>query len=83
MIIKTVMVSDKGQVSIPVEIRNKAGIKRGDELIIMQDDSKILIEKAYNLSKSMRDGFKDLLANSEKTAKKLWSNKQDEIWDKV
>lgn len=29
------------------------------------------------------DSFSDLLKHSEKVAKKLWDNKEDEVWDKV
>ena len=80
MIIKTVKVSDKGQIAIPADIRMKAGIKRGDNLIVIQKDSKILIEKT---SEKMKEDFNDLLKNSESVAEKLWRNKEDEIWDKV
>lgn len=83
MNIKTVKVSDKGQISIPTEIRNSAGIKKGDELIIMQEGSKILIERPERLKKIAKDSFRDLLVHSESVAKKLWANKKDEIWDKL
>ena len=83
MMLKTVIVSDKGQVSIPVDVRRMAGIERGDELILVQEDSRILLEKTDKISKSIRDDFKDLMKHSEKTAKKLWSNKKDEIWNNI
>ncbi len=80
MITKTVKVTDKGQISIPVEIRSLAGIDVGDELIILQEGNKILLEKPENI---IKDDFKDLLKHSETVAKKLWDNKYDEIWDTV
>ena len=83
IIIKTIKVSDKGQIAIPSEIRQKAGIEKGDDLILMQENGKIMIEKIQRISAKMSDDFKDLLKNSEKVAKKLWSNKKDEVWNSL
>ncbi len=80
MLVKTIKVSDKGQISIPIEIRELAGIKTGDELIMLQDGSKILIERP---EKIIKEDFKNLLKHSEEVANKLWSNKEDEIWDTI
>ena len=80
MKVKTVKVTDKGQISIPVDIRNLAGIEVGDELVMIQDGSKILMEKPENI---LKDDFKDLVKQSEKVAKKLWSKKEDDIWNTV
>ena len=80
MIVKTIKVTDKGQISIPIDIRSLAGIETGDELIIIQEGSKILLEKPENI---LRDDFKDLLKHSESVAKKLWNNKEDEIWNTI
>ena len=80
MIIKTIKVSDKGQIAIPIEIRKKTGIHKGDTLIVIQKNSKILLEKR---SEKIKEDFGDLLKNSEKVAEELWRNKQDAIWDKV
>ena len=81
MIIKTVKVSDKGQIAIPVEIRAKVGINKGEELILVQEDSKIMIEKAKKVSEAVKDDFKDLVRLSEMSLKSLWDNKEDEIWN--
>lgn len=83
MIVKTVKVSDKGQISIPRDIRESAGIKKGTELVIIQENSKILIEKIEVIPKILKDDFRDLLTHSEKIAKKLWDNEADEIWNDV
>lgn len=80
MLVKTIKVSDKGQISIPIEIRELTGIKTGDELIMLQDGSKILIERP---EKIIKEDFKNLLKHSEEVANKLWSNKEDEIWDTI
>ena len=80
MKVKTVRISEKGQIAIPVDIRNSLGLRRGDTLILIQTDHRILIEKPVKIAKS---SFKFLLKHSEKVASKLWENKEDEIWDNL
>lgn len=81
MIVKTVKVSDKGQIAIPQNVRDEAGIKKGDELIIIQDDGKILLEKAQNISRAVKDDFRDILKFSDRSLKSVWDNKEDNIWN--
>ena len=81
MIVKTVKISEKGQIAIPQEIRADVGLEQGDELIIIEERGKIMLEKVHKLGENAKDEFKELLEHSEKVAEKLWSNKADEIWD--
>lgn len=78
--IKTIKVSDKGQIAIPQIIREKAGINRGDELVIVQIGGKILLEKSQKMSNQMKEDFKDIISFSEQSLKDVWDNKEDEIW---
>ncbi len=59
------------------------GIKKGDRLVLATKNKKLLIQKAANLEKQMESDFKDLLKLSEETAKEMWGNKDDKIWNKV
>lgn len=81
MIVKTIKVSEKGQIAIPQSIREEVGIDKGDVLIIVQDNGRILLEKAKKISTKMIDDFKDLLKFSEISLKSVWDNKQDDIWN--
>ncbi len=81
MIMKTIKVSDKGQIAIPVEIREVAGIETGDELILIQEGGKILLEPAEKVHKKVKEDFSDLLKLSEKTLTNLWGSKADKVWD--
>lgn len=74
---KIIKVTDKGQISIPIEIRKSIGISVGDELIAVRSGETLCLKKIR------KDDFKDLLKHSEKVANKLWDNKGDEIWDSV
>lgn len=80
MIVKTVKITSKGQISLPVEIRKSVGISEGEDLIIIQEGNKILLEKTEDM---VKDDFRDMLRHSERVAHTLWSNKDDEIWDTV
>ena len=79
--LKTVNVSEKGQIAIPREIRILLGIKKGDRLLLTAKNEKILIQKATSMTKQMEDDFDSLTKLSERTAKKLWDSKYDEIWN--
>ena len=82
MLIKTVKISEKGQIAIPHSIRENLSINRGDELIVVQMDNKILIEKSSKLENAFKDEFKDVLKFSERSLKEVWDNEEDEVWSK-
>ena len=77
MEVKIIKVTDKGQISLPVSIRDSLNIVQGDELLITRNNDAIVLKKLK------KDDFSDLLKHSEKVAKKLWDNKEDEIWNNV
>jgi len=74
-IIETVVVSEKGQVSIPSDIRKKMGVDKGDRLIFVYKDGKMLVMPARRLWKeNMEEEFDYLLKLSEGSARDLWDN---------
>ena len=77
MDIKIIKVTDKGQISLPVGMRESLQIKFGDELLMTRNNDALIIKKVK------KEYFSDLLKHSEKVAEKLWMNKEDEIWDSV
>lgn len=72
---KIIKITDKGQISIPVEIRRAIGISAGDELIAIRDGETLCLKKIK------KDDFKDLLKLNDKSLKKIWNNQEDEIWN--
>lgn len=80
MQIKTMKVSEKGQIAIPKEIRESVGIKEGDELLLFQKDDQILIQRAKKVSKLIEDNFSDILMLSQNSLKDVWDNKEDDCW---
>ncbi len=83
IIFKTVKVSDKGQIAIPSDIRKAMKIKKGEELLIVRKGDKLLVEKSSKVSQKFASEFDFMLKNTEATTKKLWNNKEDEIWNKL
>ena len=81
--VKTVKVSDKGQLSIPFNIRESIGIKQGDTPVLIQEKERILLQKSEQIKKDIKDDFKHLLKHSEDLAKKFWGNKADDVWDTI
>ena len=74
---KIIKVTNKGQISLPVGMRNSLRIKQGDELFVTENKESIILKKVK------REDFSYLLKHSEKVAKKLWDNKEDDVWDNV
>jgi antitoxin PrlF len=72
---KIIKVTDKGQISIPIEIRKSIGISVGDELIAIRSGETLCLKKIN------KDDFKDLLKLSEGSLRKIWDKKEDEIWN--
>jgi len=80
-IIKTIKVSEKGQIALPKDVRKSAEIEIGDNLVLIQKGKKIMLEKAEVIESKTKDDFKDLVRLSEMSLKSLWDNKEDEIWN--
>ncbi len=79
--LKTVNVSEKGQITIPKEIQELLEIQKGDRLVITAKDKKILIQKSTSIESHIEDGFDDLLRYSEASLEKLWNSKRDDVWE--
>lgn len=77
MKVKTVKVSDKGQIAIPKEMRNILQIEKGDEVLLIAEGNIIIIEKIK------KENFRDILKLSESTAQKIWDNDEDEVWNEL
>ncbi|MCE7736058.1 MAG: AbrB/MazE/SpoVT family DNA-binding domain-containing protein [Candidatus Heimdallarchaeota archaeon] len=77
MKVKTVKVSDKGQIAIPKEMRNILHIEKGDEVLLIAEGNIIIIEKVK------KENFRDILKLSESTAQKIWDNDEDDVWNEL
>lgn len=82
LMFRKVRVTDKGQISIPVDVQRKIGISRGDELLLIAKGHRIVLEKSERLAELLEDEFADVQAISEASLSRLWLNKDDEVWDR-
>lgn len=74
---KVVRVSAKGQIAIPVAMRRQIQLEEGDDLLLLSDGKRIVLEKVSE------DRFADLRHHAQLVANKLWDNKEDEVWNDV
>lgn len=80
--IRTIRVSDKGQIAIPTDVRKKMGIKKGDNLVMLQKGDKIVLEKSDKIALKLDGEFKDIDEITEQSLKELWDNKYDNAWNR-
>ena len=73
--------SEKGQVAIPIDVRRKLNIRKGQRLVLQVSDDKLLIVKSEAVSRKIKQDFGWLLRLSESSLKDLWENEEDEVWD--
>ena len=51
-------ITSRGQVTIPIDIRKKLGVKEGDKIIFMEDDNRIFVANAAKVAfANMRNVF--------------------------
>jgi len=74
--LKTVTVSEKGQITIPKEILELLEIQIGDRLAITAKDKKILIQKSTSIDSHFEDGVDDRLRYTEASHETVWNSKR-------
>ena len=74
--IKTVRVSEKGQIAIPQSVRNSLGISKGDELVLFQVGEEILLKK----TQEVLEKFGCAIASEQSLAKTWLTPEEDELW---
>lgn len=80
-LVRTVKVSAKGQIVLPAEIRAAHGVKQGDELVLVSDGERILIEPESRVAAALDEEFAYLAAAAQRSLAELWDNEADSIWD--
>ena len=78
---RSIKVSAKGQITLPSDIQKEIGIKKGDEIILVRKGEQIILEKSERIAKSLKNEFADIKSLSEQSLRKLWLNKDEEIWN--
>lgn len=63
-------VGERGQVTLPKELREKLGIHGGDEVLVHEEDGKITIEKPLSRAE-LAEGYRRRAAESEALAEEM------------
>ncbi len=79
---KKLKVSDKGRISLPMEIQREVGIKKGDELLLVRKGQRIVLEKPQRIAKVLEDEFAHLQDISEASLRRMWLTKKEDVWDR-
>lgn len=79
---KKVKVSDKGQISIPVDMQKLIGLKKGDELLLIRKGRKIVLEKPDRIMQVLEDEFEDVRSVTERQLAKLWLRREENVWNR-
>lgn len=78
---KKVKVSDKGQISIPVDLQREIGIKKGDELLLIRKGRRIVLEKPARVMELLEDELSDIQEITETSLRPIWSSKKEDVWN--
>ena len=78
---KIVKVSDKGQISLPMDMQREIGIKKGDELLLIRKGRRMVLEKPEGVVELLEDEFADLQSLTEESLGRIWLNKEEDVWN--
>ena len=78
---KKVKVSDKGQISIRVDVQRQVGIRKGDELLLIRKGRKIFLEKSDKIIEMLEDELDGMQDVTEASLGQIWLKKEEDIWN--
>jgi AbrB family looped-hinge helix DNA binding protein len=83
-------ITSRGQITIPIEIRKKLGVKEGDKVVFIEDGGRIFLANAAKIAfATMRAGFageaerlglkneQDVVALVDETRAELWAKRYE------
>ena len=79
---RKVKVSDKGQISIPVDMQREIGIKKGDELLLIKKGKKLVLEKPEKVIGMLEAAFVDVQDITEASLSQIWLGKEEDVWNR-
>jgi AbrB family looped-hinge helix DNA binding protein len=82
-LIRTLTVSEKGQVVLPADVRKLLGVQKGTRLVLVCDGERLLLQKETRAAAALEEDFSDLLAASAEALRDTWENEDDAVWDTV
>ena len=82
---EVVRINEIGQVSIPVDILKKLGLKKGDKIMFFEEDNKVIIQNAGkiafdNIRKAFSGEAERLNLQNEQDVVNLVDEIREEMW---
>lgn len=81
MLVKTVKVSAKGQITLPAEAMRALKARKGTEFILVQEGERIILVKAADVGRKVADDTAGFSALGASSFAKVWDNEEDEVWN--
>ncbi|MBX8636655.1 MAG: AbrB/MazE/SpoVT family DNA-binding domain-containing protein [Thermoplasmata archaeon] len=81
-ILKKIKVSNEERISIPAEMRKAPGIRKGDDLQLLRNGDRLLIEKPSHVVQHLENDISAMMTISEASLKKLWLSKKEVVWNR-
>ena len=75
-------VGERGQVTIPKDIREKENIRSGDEVEFHDEDGEVRIEKKEDLEERLKEGYK-AMAERDREVNEEWKHVSREANDHI
>lgn len=72
-------VGERGQVTIPKNIREKENIRSGDEVEFHEEDGELRIEKKENLEERLKEGYKAMAKKSQEMSEEMLNASSEAI----
>ncbi|MFH1752507.1 MAG: AbrB/MazE/SpoVT family DNA-binding domain-containing protein [archaeon] len=82
--VEIVTVSERGQIVLPKNVRERMQVSKGSKLLLVERGQKVTLVKAEVLLKDkfLSKGIETFIA-SEKSLKKDWGYKGDDVWNNL
>lgn len=83
MLVKTVKLSSKGQITLPAEALKALRAKKGTEFVLVQEADHIVLVKAARVGRRVVDDLEGWERLAEPVFRELWDNPADEVWNEA
>jgi AbrB family looped-hinge helix DNA binding protein len=81
VLVKTVKLTEKGQLTIPADALRAMNARKGTEFLFIQEGDRIVLVKASAVGRQLLDDMGGWEALAAPAFQDLWENEDDEIWN--
>lgn len=81
MLVRTVKMTSKGQITIPADAVRAIRARKGTEFVLVQEGEEIILRKAESVGREIVDDTRDFGMLALPVFQRLWDNEEDEVWN--